>query len=118
MTAADYSPVHFDPLTGAPGRVLSRLLRKLSAYTREDCVKNFKIGITNYPERRFSQAYARYYDEMIVLYQTTSIDFVSQIEALLVEHNWEITDNTIAGGGGNIGVPPYFLYVVLRQRRR
>jgi hypothetical protein len=81
-------------------------------------VSRFKIGITNDPWRRFNQAYARYYDEMIVLYKTASINNVSRVEAFLVNHNWEVTDNAIAGGGGHIGESPYFLYVVLRHRRR
>ncbi|MDP2997906.1 MAG: hypothetical protein Q8N47_10495 [Bryobacterales bacterium] len=51
---------------------------------------------------------------MIVLYQTSSIGFVSALEADLVEHNWEFTENVVAGGGGGVGDPPFFLYVVLR----
>ena len=50
---------------------------------------------------------------MIVLYQTDSIDYVSKLEAALIEHNWELTDNQVGGGGGGIGEPPYYLYVVV-----
>ena len=107
-------PVHFDVVTGSPSQVLPALLRKLSAYTRQDRVRRFKIGITNDAHQRFSQAYSADFDEMIVLYQTSSIDFVSALEADLVEHNWEFTENVVAGGGGGVGDPPYFLYVALR----
>ena len=104
-------PIHFDVVTGSPSQVSSALLRKLSAYTRRDRVRRFKIGITNHPHRRYSQAYSADFDEMIVLYQTSSINFVSALEADLVEHNWEFTENEVAGGGGGIGAPPYFRFL-------
>ena len=106
-------PVCFDALTGSLATVGSAVLRKLSAYTRGDRVAGFKIGITNDPIRRFREAYAHQYDEMIVVYRTSSIDNVSLLETILIEHNWELTDNEVAGGGGNIGHPPYYLYVAL-----
>jgi len=94
--------------------VLRDIRRQLSAYTRQDRIRRFKIGITNDPERRYQQAYTNEYDEMILLYRTSSINFVSWLEKELVSHNWDISDNNIAGGGGNIGAPPYYLYVVIR----
>jgi hypothetical protein len=94
--------------------VATVLRRRLSAYTRKDLVRGFKIGITNNPYARFSNGYAKSYDEMIVLYRSSSLDFVSQRD--LIEHNNEITKNRIAGGGGNYGDPPYYLYVVLRNK--
>ena len=105
--------VSFDTSTGTPTQVLSELIRRISAYTRQDRARRFKIGITNDPERRYSQAYADEYDEMIVVYETRSIDYVSQLEAALIGHNWEVTDNQVGGGGGAIGDPPYYLYIVL-----
>ncbi len=105
--------VSFDTTTGTPSQVLSTLLQRISAYTRHDRTRQFKIGITNHPERRYSQAYADKYDEMIVIYETSSISHVSTLEAEIINHNWELTDNQVGGGGGNIGDPPYFLYVVL-----
>ncbi|MBI3481107.1 MAG: GIY-YIG nuclease family protein [Nitrosomonadales bacterium] len=106
--------VSFDTTTGTPSQVRSTLLQRISAYTRQNRIRQFKIGITNHPDRRYSQAYADEYDEMIVIYETSSINHVSTLEAALIEHNWEFTDNQVGGGGGNIGDPPYFLYVVLR----
>lgn len=102
-----------DIITGTPSQILTPLLRKIGGYTRQDRTKRFKIGITNDPERRFNQAYAGKYNEMIVLYQTDSIDYVSKLEAALIEHNWDLTDNQVGGGGGGIGEPPYYLYVVV-----
>jgi hypothetical protein len=109
-------PIRFDLTTGRPSAVAATLRRRLSAYTRKDVVRGFKIGITNNPESRFSNGYARDYDEMIVLYQSSSLDFVSQVECDLIEHNRDLTKNRIAGGGGNYGDPPYYLYVVLKNK--
>ena len=47
---------------------------------------------------------------------STSLDSVSQVECDLIEHNKEITKNRIAGGGGNYGDPPYYLYIVLKNK--
>lgn len=102
-------------VTGRPKEVWSNILRKLSAYTRQDRARRFKIGITNNPKQRYRQAYAHIYDEMILLYRTSSIDYVSQLEGIIVDHNWEVADNMIAGGGGNIGAPPYYLYIVIKH---
>lgn len=107
--------VFFDEVTGYPSAAATTLRRKLSAYTRTHLVSNFKIGITNDPYRRFREAYARDYDEMIVLYRSSSLAFVSQAECDLIEHNAALTANRIAGGGGNYGRAPYYLYIVIRK---
>lgn len=106
--------VYFDLTTGRPGDVASTLRRRVSAYTREDRVSRFKIGITNNPHGRFSNGYVRDYDQMIVLYESSSLDSVSQVECDLIEHNAAITRNRITGGGGDYGEPPYYLYLVVR----
>ena len=80
--------------------------------------RRFKIGITNNPLGRFSNGYARDYDQMIVVYQSASLDSVSQVECDLIEHNGDITRNRITGGGGDYGEPPYYLYLVVRYKRR
>lgn len=96
--------------------VASTLRRRVSAYTREDVVSRFKIGITNNPQARFSKGYSAKYDEMIVLYRSSSLDFVSQVECDLIKHNEELAKNRVGGGGGNYGDPPYYLYIVLKQK--
>lgn len=106
--------VHFDLRIGRPSEVAAILRRTVSAYTREGVVSRFKIGITNNPRARFSNGYSTDYDEMIVLYKSTSLDSVSKVECDLIDHNKEITKNRIAGGG-NYGDPPYYLYIVLRH---
>ena len=106
--------IRFDFETGRPSTVATTLRRRVSAYTREGVVRGFKIGITNSPHVRFSKGYAKNYAEMIVLYKSSSLESVSQVERDLIAHNKEITKNRIAGGGGNYGTPPFYLYVVLR----
>jgi hypothetical protein len=104
--------------TGRPRHVYSSVCRSVSALTREEYVERFKIGITNHPWRRFT-AYADAYDEMILLYRSGSIQNVSDMETMLVEHNRGWSKNRTGGGGGNIGrVGPYYLYVVLCRRRQ
>jgi regulatory protein YycH of two-component signal transduction system YycFG len=100
--------------TGNPSSIVSSVLRSISAYTRVDRVSYFKIGITCNPENRFRQAYVSSYDRMIVVYKSDSIKNVRELECLLVEHNRELCDNIIAGGGGNYGEPPHYMYVVLK----
>ncbi len=101
--------------TGHLQKLLSVIVKRLSALTRKNKVQRFKIGITNNPRRRYLRKYARIYDEMLVLYRTTSINYVSQLEDELIKHNWEHTDNKISGGGGDYGEPPYYLYVVRKK---
>jgi hypothetical protein len=110
----DDDRVVYNHVTGRPEDIVSDVLRSISAYTRRDRVRGFKIGITNNPERRFRDGYAHAYHKMAVVYQSTSLKNVSELECLLIEHNWELADNIINGGGGNYGEPPYYLYVVMR----
>jgi hypothetical protein len=106
--------VDYNYVTGRPNEVLSGVLRSIGAYTRHDRVRGFKIGITSDPERRFREEYAHAYHKMAVVYESSSISNVSQLECLMIEHNKELADNIIAGEGGNYGNPPYYLYVVVR----
>ncbi len=100
-------------VTGRPGDILSTMLRKNSALTRENRVRWFKIGITNSPMKRFN-GHKRHYDVMILIYRSLSINYVRDLEWELIEHNREFADNFIGGGGGRGGGPPYFMYVVVK----
>src|SRR5574341_861807 len=106
--------VYYNLDTGRPANVRSDIIRRVSAFTRFGRARKFKIGITNNPERRWRQCYQGTYDEMLVLYQSSSINCVSELEYELIAHNWDYCDNFVAGGGGGIGrIGPFFLYVVV-----
>lgn len=110
--------VHYNFNTGSPNVILSTVRRRVSAFTRANRVCNFKIGITNNPERRWREAHKPVYDEMLVVYQSSSINCVSELEYELVNHNWQFCDNKIAGGGGGVGSSgPFYLYVVLQRQK-
>lgn len=104
--------VRYEQETVRPSDVLTTISRRIGAYSRASLVERFKIGISNNPSRRWREAYKYAYDEMIVLYSSSSISNVSILENLLVERNFDLCDNLIAGGGGSIGEPPYYLYLV------
>lgn len=107
--------IHYSANTGLPKKVLPTVRRRVNAFTRSNTVFNFKIGITNNPERRWREDHKNVYDEMLVVYQSSSINCVSEFERELVNHNWQCCDNQIAGGGGGIGrMGPFYLYVVLQ----
>ncbi|MGH2361410.1 MAG: hypothetical protein ACRDGM_12825 [bacterium] len=108
--------VHYDEVMGWPSEVASTISRKLGGYTRTSAVRRFKIGFTSDPEQRFTVGYSGSFDEMIVLYRTSSIVHVKDLETDFINYNWDVTDNEIGGGGGRIGDPPYFLYVVVRYK--
>jgi hypothetical protein len=108
--------VYYNDVTGWPKDVVSTVLRKISAHTRANKVRYFKIGITVDPERRFNEEHKYNYDEMHVIYRTDSYDNVCLLERELIDHNSELTDNMIGGGGGRKGYPPYFMYVVVKHR--
>ena len=95
--------------TGYPSRIMTTLRRRAAQLARTST--SFKIGITNDPERR-SAEYGSAYDEMVVLYQTRSDDYVRRVEADLVAQTWTTADNFVGGGGGSRGNPPYYLYLV------
>ncbi len=95
-------------------QVRETLKRSVSQYIRyHNCVK---IGITNNPERRKKEyAKSRNWDKMVVLYSTTSLKYIREIERELIEYNWDYVHNLISGGGGDYSQPPYYLYVVIRD---
>ena len=105
--------VSYSYFTGRPDNILTSTIRRISAYTRNS--RNFKIGISNNPDRRWCQAHKFFYDDMIVLYGSSSIDNVSALEVALIDQYGLYCDNLIRGGGGNIGQPPYFLYLVRKR---
>ncbi len=93
--------------TGWPRRL--NLRRRVSALARGWA--RYKIGVTGDPAARARQ-YAHDYEEMIVVYRTTSYRNATAAEKDLIRFNWDDTDNVRDGGGGPLAGPPYFLYLV------
>ena len=100
---------------GWPSKVEGRLKRRVSALVRQS--ESFKIGITNWPERRAGQ-HQRYYgsefSEMIVLYHTRTRKNAAELEKKLINYNWDRYElrNERDGGGGRYGEGWYFLYLM------
>lgn len=113
--------LQYDADTGWPSQLSGRLKRRISALTRRSSA--FKVGITNWPEKRkreYERDYPRHFSEMIVLYETRSRSSASILESQLIEHNWYRSDlkNAVGGGGGRHGEGWYYLYVVRRRAAR
>ena len=107
--------------TGRGKKTYNSVCRSLGALTRENMVSRFKIGKTNDPFGRFKREYARLYAELLVVYRTRSRGAAADMEKRLIDQNWEYRrcDNWASGGGGHVGERgPYYVYVVIRYRRK
>jgi hypothetical protein len=103
---------------GWPSQI--NLHQRVSAFTHAGRVTSFKIGITSNPDRRASvyKAHGTRYEEMVVLYQTSSKKNVREMEQILIHYfrENERIDNNNAGGGGLIDDDgPYYLYITLQR---
>lgn len=100
--------------TGSINNVRESLIRSVGQYTRHN--SKVKIGITNNHKRRVSEheRSSVKWKVLVVKYKTTSVNFINEIERILIEHHWEYIKNEVAGGGGPDGQGPYYLYVLLK----
>lgn len=104
--------IYNETQAGWPSQVDPTMRRRVSAYTGGN---DFKIGITNNPHASAGQYdYTEPdYDEMILIYETSSIINARQLESELIKHYGANCDNRIGGGeGGNLGSGRYYLYIV------
>ncbi len=100
-----------------------RLLTKFSIFQSQttQCrlrnYSNVKVGFTNNPESRITKHKLDTigWDRMIVIYETSSINFVKKIETILIENNWDYVENIISGGGGRTGEGYQYIYVLLKE---
>ncbi len=100
-------------ITGVQTNVICDIKKKVKALVKDK--DSYKIGITNNPEGRFINAYRNNgYDEMHVVYKTTSLASIRKSEIEIIEQHWDDCDNQISGGGGNYGNSPYYLYIVIK----
>ena len=94
---------------------LKTIRSRVSALVKNS--EGFKIGMTNSPSTRAS-AYGESYDEMIVLYETSSRKNAQELEKGLIAYyieNYDKCENQMAGGGGKPGEGWYYVYVVRRR---
>ena len=79
---------------------------------------SLKIGITSKPKSRASKYNNETnYDEMIVLFKSSSKSVIRSFEKFLIDKNWAIIDNEIGGGGGPLRDGPFYLYVIRKKKR-
>ena len=98
--------------TGWPSRVEGSLHHRISGYTRNG--RSFKTGITGNPQRR-KAGYDGICDRMIVLYETTSERHARDFERRSIDCYGDASDAERRGGGGPLGGPPFYLYVVTNR---
>ena len=112
------APIQYDVDTGWPSG-LDTMNYRISALTRR--WSEFKIGITNNPERRWREEYEGQYDEMTVVYETSSRRNAATLETWLIDYYKahsslaEKLNNDRRGGGGPKGEGWYYVYVVRRS---
>ena len=113
--------VNYNPVgTGWPsGTTMSRI----SALVRQDRVRRYKIGMTANPERRAGQIIRQrgisYYDEMTVVYQTSSHRNASEMERLLLYY-YDLDERCVPTGPPGSGRRPnsggpYYVYVCRKR---
>ena len=49
---------------------------------------------------------------MVLIYRTSSVKNAQSVERRLIDTHWEYIDNERGGGAGNLGWPPYYVYLV------
>jgi hypothetical protein len=90
------------------------LTRSIAQYKRY--YSHIKIGITNNPEKRFSQHLRNIeWERMVVKYHTRSINRIRKIEYILVDKFWDYNENQVAGGNMPETTKDYYLYILLRN---
>jgi len=100
---------------GNQTEILSKIDKSIQWYSKDHDVK---VGITTNPERRSSNyKNDTDYTRMVVLFKTQSSRVIRSFERDLVDYHWELIDNETGGGGGPLGSPPYYLYLVFKEER-
>ena len=106
---------HF--ITGRPATIASTSRRKIGALCRYHGYHH-KVGITNNPEVRFLRHAVNGARTMHVLYESSSLDNVRELERVLlawlpIRTATGVYYNATGGGGGRVPKSgPYYLYVI------
>ena len=101
-------------VTGHYETAKQRVRQKAYYLIKQEKVKSLKFGYTsNTNDRcRLYQSKGSRYNVMYLIYSTLSPDYMRLMEDYLITTYPDLCDNSIRGGGGNIGKPPYFTYCV------
>ncbi len=105
----------FDVRTGAFKDMKEFLIRSIQSYVMHH--NSVKVGITCDPDRRFYEHSnsGKRWKKMVVKYETSSVDYINNMEKALIEHHFDFIENVVNGGGGPNGkCGPYYLYVLLK----
>lgn len=109
--------IFYSYYTGTPVAVLTGLKQSIAQYRKSHTA--FKIGITADPNQRWSQhSNSSDWDRMVVVYKTTSYNFVTQVEKELIAYTfeWDGSENQVGGGGGKpADATVYYVYFLLKK---
>lgn len=103
--------------TGFPEQVISNLKRSVTQLANYNSY--IKVGITVDPDRRWSEHLRSdpSWNRMLVVYKTTSLRFVRQLEIDLIAHSIDRDEswNLIGGGGGPISRSgEHYIYILVQ----
>lgn len=87
--------------------------RRIAQYLSR--ANELKIGITSRnPKIRFEEHLKdKNWKRMVVLYKTTSVDYVKELERFLVNNYFDYITNEVGGGGGDLSSGgSSFLYII------
>lgn len=102
--------LEYNRITGFPTNVLERLERSLSQYMSR--YATVKVGITGNPQQRFAKYHAEGWKRMVVKYETTSENFVNQMEDHFIKSRPALA-NTWIGTSHMANASRFFLYFVM-----
>jgi hypothetical protein len=107
-------PVVYRGSTGHFGDAKNVVRQKAYYLINQEKVKSLKFGITCNPEQRLRlyRSQGLRYNYMYVLYKTKSREYMGMMEDYLIMTYPDYCDNSIHGGGGNYGSPPYYTYCI------
>lgn len=108
--------VEYCCFNGAPINIIETLNRATGQYKRNH--RWVKVGITGRnPQIRFNEHLkVNNWSRMVVIYETSSINFANTIEDWLVEYHWDDLINQKPGGKSRLSRKGNnYAYVLLKQ---
>ncbi len=108
--------IRWREFSGRPGdRLFERLRRSLGQY--QEAHQSIKIGLTTDPMRTWSERRWEGWNEMVVIYSSSSEDFTAQVERDLTARGWSKDFTTWNYNPTGKGLPGsytrYYVYVLL-----